>query len=101
MASTITISLHYVTLFLLLAQITHSAPIPKTKNHTDLSTYIVHADYLAKPAHFAKLEHWYSSVIATHSPREAASSSRILYVYDTVMHSTECREHPTRATTSP
>ncbi|TVU01258.1 hypothetical protein EJB05_53297, partial [Eragrostis curvula] len=87
MASRISISLHYVTLFLLLAQISHSsAPIPKTKNHTELSTYIVHADHLAKPSHFAKVEHWYSSMIATYSPREAASSSRILYVYDTVMH---------------
>ncbi|TVU01277.1 hypothetical protein EJB05_53316, partial [Eragrostis curvula] len=86
MAYTISISLHYVALFLLLAQITHSAPIPKTRNHTDLSTYIVHAGHLAKPTHFAKLEHWYSSMIATHSPRAAASSSRILYVYDTVMH---------------
>ncbi|XP_062188585.1 subtilisin-like protease SBT1.8 [Phragmites australis] len=93
MASMVTRLLHHLTMFLLLAQLTESALIPKIKNHPEpeikpqpSNTYIVHANHLAKPAHFATLEHWYHSMVATHSPRPANTGGRILYTYDTVMH---------------
>ncbi|CAL5086048.1 unnamed protein product [Urochloa decumbens] len=40
------------------------------------------------PCHFATHGHWYTSMVATHSPRPEAAdhSTRILYTYDTVMH---------------
>ncbi|KAF0902544.1 hypothetical protein E2562_018046 [Oryza meyeriana var. granulata] len=96
MASTTSKPLQYLALFLLLAQLTHSAFIPKLKNRTEhkpqlSNTYIVHANHLLKPFRFATLEHWYISMVATHSPRAtngtaAAAAGRILYTYDTVMH---------------
>ncbi|XP_062190368.1 subtilisin-like protease SBT1.8 [Phragmites australis] len=90
MASTINRLLHHIALFLLLAQLTDSALVPKTDNHPDhkpqqSNTYIVHANYLAKPPHFATPEHWYHSMVAAHSPRAANTSGRILYTYGTVM----------------
>ncbi|KAG2646355.1 hypothetical protein PVAP13_2KG492700 [Panicum virgatum] len=84
--------MHHLALFLLLAQLTGSALVPKTNNQPALkpqasSTYIVHANHLVKPPHFASLEHWYLSMVAAHSPRSVADDfSRILYTYDTVMH---------------
>nr|CAB3474016.1 unnamed protein product [Digitaria exilis] len=75
-----------MTLFLLLAVLTRSAPIPEPQNHEEikpppLNTYIVHADHLAKPSPLSTHEDWYTSMVATHSPRPAV----LLYTYDTVM----------------
>ncbi|TVU38243.1 hypothetical protein EJB05_11601, partial [Eragrostis curvula] len=83
--------LHHLAVFLLLAQFTHSALVPNSKNHPELkprasNTYIVHANHLAMPPNFASLDHWYDSLVAVHSPRPANTSGRILYTYDTVMH---------------
>ncbi|KAL6657719.1 hypothetical protein ACP70R_005499 [Stipagrostis hirtigluma subsp. patula] len=90
MASTITtMLLRHLAVFLLLAQVTDSAPVPKIETQPEpqvSNTYIVHANHLSKPARFATLEHWYHSMVATHSPRAANTSGRILYTYDTVMH---------------
>lgn len=100
MASTTSKPLQCLALFLLLAQLAHSAFIPKPKNRTEhkpdqlSNTYIVHANHLLKPSRFATLEHWYISMVATHSPRAATNATaaaaavagRILYTYDTVMH---------------
>ncbi|CAL5083577.1 unnamed protein product [Urochloa decumbens] len=90
MASAIRYPLLCLALLPLLSQLSHSAPIPQPKNLTDQpsSTYIVHADHLTKPSHFATHGNWYTSMVATHSPRPEAAdhSSRILYTYDTVMH---------------
>ncbi|RLN35424.1 subtilisin-like protease SBT1.7 [Panicum miliaceum] len=92
MASMIRHPLLCLALLPLLSQLAHSALIPKPKNLTDhkhraSNTYIVHADHLAKPPHFATLGHWYTSMVATHSPRSVADdSSRVLHTYDTVMH---------------
>ncbi|RLN35160.1 subtilisin-like protease SBT1.7 [Panicum miliaceum] len=63
MASITTRLLHHLALFLFLTQLTHSALVPKTNNQPALkpqasNTYIVHANHLAKPPHFASLEHW-------------------------------------------
>ncbi|CAN6199541.1 unnamed protein product [Urochloa humidicola] len=90
MAPVITKLLRYLALFLFLVQLTDPAVASKIKNHTALkpqppSTYIVHANHLAKPPHFTSLEHWYHSMVSTHSPRPV-NASRILYTYDTVMH---------------
>ncbi|KAL6657721.1 hypothetical protein ACP70R_005501 [Stipagrostis hirtigluma subsp. patula] len=83
--------LHLLALFLVLAQLTDSALVPKMKSHPELkpqasNAYIVHANHLAMPSHFATPQDWYTSMVATHSPRPPANSSRILYTYDTVMH---------------
>jgi len=94
MATTITRLLHHLALFLLLVQFADAVLTPKTKNHAALkpqsttsTTYIVHANDLAKPPHFRSLEDWYRSMVSTHaSSTRAASSSGILYTYDTVMH---------------
>jgi subtilisin family serine protease len=93
MATTITRLLHHLALFLLIVEFTDAVLIPKTKNHAALkppassTTYIVHANDLAKPSHFRSLEEWYRSMVITHaSSTRAASSSSILYTYDTVMH---------------
>uniref|UniRef100_A0A0D3GSS1 Subtilisin-like protease n=1 Tax=Oryza barthii TaxID=65489 RepID=A0A0D3GSS1_9ORYZ len=100
MASTTSKPLQCLALFLLLAQLAHSAFIPKPKNRTEhkpdqlSNTYIVHVNHLLKPSRFATLEHWYISMVATHSPRAATNATaaaaavagRILYTYDTVMH---------------
>ncbi|CAL5083709.1 unnamed protein product [Urochloa decumbens] len=90
MAPIATKRLRYFALFLFLVQLTDPALASKIKNHTALkpqppSTYIVHANTLAKPPHFTTLEHWYQSMVAAHSPHPA-NTSRILYTYDTVMH---------------
>nr|CAB3458369.1 unnamed protein product [Digitaria exilis] len=84
----------YLPLLLLLPQLSDPSAIPEPKQNLTLnmkpepsSTYIVHVHHLAKPSHFATLGHWYTSMVATHSPRPVADhSSRILYTYDTVMH---------------
>ena len=93
MATTITRLLHHLALFLLVVQFADAVLIEKTKNHIALkpqsssTTYIVHANDLAKPPHFGSLEEWYHSMVTTHaSSTRAASSSGILYTYDTVMH---------------
>ncbi|CAL5085972.1 unnamed protein product [Urochloa decumbens] len=94
MASIATKLLHHLALLLFLAQLTNSALVPKITNLDQPalkplapSTYIVHANHLAKPPQFASLEHWYHSMVATHSPRAVADNpSRILHTYDTVMH---------------
>uniref|UniRef100_J3MMD2 Subtilisin-like protease n=1 Tax=Oryza brachyantha TaxID=4533 RepID=J3MMD2_ORYBR len=93
MASSTFKPLQSLALLLLLAQLTHSAFIPKPKNSTEQlsNTYIVHANHLLKPSRFVTLEHWYISMVATHSPRATtngtlAAAGRILYTYDTVMH---------------
>ncbi|OEL12895.1 Subtilisin-like protease SBT1.8 [Dichanthelium oligosanthes] len=93
MASMSSLPLLYLPLLLLLPQLSHSAPIPQPKNLAHQkpqpwNTYIVHANHLAKPPHFATLGHWYTSMVDSHSPRAAVTvdSSRILYTYDTVMH---------------
>ncbi|NP_001159342.1 putative subtilase family protein precursor [Zea mays] len=93
MATTITRLLHHLALFLLIVEFADAVLIPKTKNHAALkpqassTTYIVHANDLAKPPHFRSLEEWYRSMVITHaSSTRAASSSSILYTYDTVMH---------------
>ncbi|PUZ72641.1 hypothetical protein GQ55_2G411300 [Panicum hallii var. hallii] len=90
MASITTRLLHHLALLLFLTQLTHSALVSKTNNQPALkpqasNTYIVHANHLAKPPHFASLEHWYHSMVAAHSPRPV-NTGRILYTYDTVMH---------------
>ncbi|PUZ72640.1 hypothetical protein GQ55_2G411200 [Panicum hallii var. hallii] len=86
MASITTRLLHHLALFLFLTQLTHSALVPKTNNQPALkprasNTYIVHANHLAKPSHFASLKHWYTSMVATPLTSFPAS-----YTYDTVMH---------------
>ncbi|KAJ1291586.1 hypothetical protein BS78_02G326900 [Paspalum vaginatum] len=91
MASIITSLLRHLALFLLLAQLTGPALASKIKSHVAIkpqpsSTYIVHANHLEKPLHFATLEHWYHSLVAAHSPPHPTNTSRILYTYDTVMH---------------
>ncbi|KAL6657760.1 hypothetical protein ACP70R_005540 [Stipagrostis hirtigluma subsp. patula] len=91
MASMTSLPLQYLLLFLLLAQLIDSAVIPRSKNNVQQkpqpwNTYIVHANHLARPSHFATLEHWYTSMVATNSPGAATNTSRILYTYDTVMH---------------
>jgi subtilisin family serine protease len=92
MASINTRLLYSFALFLFLATpLTDSSLLPKINSQPALpstsSTYIVLADHLAKPPHFATLEHWYTSMVASHSPRPVADhSSRILHTYDTVMH---------------
>ncbi|KAF8664571.1 hypothetical protein HU200_054754 [Digitaria exilis] len=92
MVSIVTRFLYHLALFLFLVQLTYPALASKIKNHAALKpqpsrTHIVHVNHLAKPLHFATLEHWYTSMVATHSPRPVADhSSRILYTYDTVMH---------------
>jgi subtilisin family serine protease len=89
MASIVTKLLRHVALLLFLMQLTDPALASKIKNHAALkpqpwSTYIVHANHLAKPPHFATLEHWYHSMVADNSPHPS-NTSRILYTYDTVM----------------
>ncbi|PUZ72653.1 hypothetical protein GQ55_2G411600 [Panicum hallii var. hallii] len=89
MASITTKLLHHLALFLFLVQLTGLVLASKIKSHAALkpqppSTYIVHANHLAKPPHFATLEDWYHSIVAAHSPRPT-NTSRILYTYDTVM----------------
>uniref|UniRef100_J3MMD1 Subtilisin-like protease n=1 Tax=Oryza brachyantha TaxID=4533 RepID=J3MMD1_ORYBR len=97
MASSTSKPLQSLALFLLLAQLTNSAFVPKPKNRIEhrpqlSNTYVVHANHLLKPPRFATLEHWYISMVATHSPRAAtngtvaSAAGRILYTYDTVMH---------------
>ncbi|CAN6225792.1 unnamed protein product [Urochloa humidicola] len=94
MASIATRLLHHLALFLFLflVQLTNSALVPKITNQPALkplpsSTYIVHINHLAMPPHFASLEHWYTSMVATHLPRSVADDpSRFLYIYDTVMN---------------
>ncbi|KAK1679270.1 hypothetical protein QYE76_040118 [Lolium multiflorum] len=95
MASTLSVLLHCTLLVLLLAQPTHSSTIQKPKDATaeqkprssSSHTYIIQTNHLAKPSQFATLERWYSSMVATHSPRAAMnSSSRLLHTYGTVMH---------------
>jgi subtilisin family serine protease len=93
MATIITRFLHHLALFLLIVQFADAVLIPKTKNYAALklqsssTTYIVHANDLAKPPHFGSLEEWYRSMVTTHaSSTRAATSSGILYTYDTVMH---------------
>ncbi|KAF8664528.1 hypothetical protein HU200_054708 [Digitaria exilis] len=84
----------YLPLLLLLPQLSHPGATPEPKQNLTLnmkpepsSTYIVHVHHLAKPSHFATLGHWYTSMVATHSPLPVADhSTRILYTYDTVMH---------------
>ncbi|XP_034580222.1 subtilisin-like protease SBT1.8 [Setaria viridis] len=90
MASTMTWLLRHLVMFLFLAQFTNSALVPEINSRPELkrqasNTYIVHANHLAKPPHFASLEHWYHSMVDTHSPRPV-NASRILYTYDAVMH---------------
>jgi subtilisin family serine protease len=93
MATTITRLLHHLALLLLVVQFADAVFVPKTKNYAVLkpqswgTTYIVHANFLAKPPHFGSLKEWYRSMVTTHaSSTRAASSSSILYTYDTVMH---------------
>ncbi|KAM0888803.1 hypothetical protein ACQ4PT_028112 [Festuca glaucescens] len=95
MASTLSVLLHCTLLVLLLAQPTHSSTIQNPKDATaeqkprssSSHTYIIQTNHLAKPSQFATLERWYSSMVATHSPRAAMnSSSRLLHTYGTVMH---------------
>ncbi|XP_047062572.1 subtilisin-like protease SBT1.7 [Lolium rigidum] len=95
MASTLSVLWHCTLLVLLLAQPTHSSTIQKPKDATaeqkplpsSSHTYIIQTNHLAKPSQFATLERWYSSMVATHSPRAAMnSSSRLLHTYGTVMH---------------
>lgn len=50
------------------------------------STFIIHTNHLDKPSVFTTMEHWYSSMLAAHSPRATANRGRIVYTYDTVMH---------------
>nr|CAB3454708.1 unnamed protein product [Digitaria exilis] len=84
----------YLPLLLLLPQLSHPGATPEPKQNLTLnmkpepsSTYIVHVHHLAKPSHFATLGHWYTSMVATHSPRPVADhSTRILFTYDTVLH---------------
>ncbi|KAL6855998.1 hypothetical protein ACP4OV_018800 [Aristida adscensionis] len=84
--------LHHLAAFFLLAHLTGAAFVPKIKNHPKpklqpLNTYIVHANHLSKPPHFATLDHWYHSMVAAHStPRAATAAARILYTYDAAMH---------------
>ncbi|KAF0905869.1 hypothetical protein E2562_008901 [Oryza meyeriana var. granulata] len=94
MSSATSKPLQYLALFLL-AQLTHSVFIPKPKNRDEhkpqlSNTYIVQANHHLKPSRFATLEHWYISMVATHTPRAtngtAAVAGRILYTYDTVIH---------------
>ncbi|OEL22744.1 Subtilisin-like protease SBT1.8 [Dichanthelium oligosanthes] len=90
MASITTKLLRHLALFLFLVQLADPALASKIKNHAAVkpqpsSTYIVHANHLAKPPHFATLDHWYHSVVSAHSPHPT-NTSRILYTYDTVMH---------------
>jgi subtilisin family serine protease len=78
-------------MFLFLAQFTNSALVPEINNRPELkpqasNTYIVHANHLAKPPHFASLQHWYHSMVDTHSHRPINTTSRLLYTYDAVMH---------------
>ncbi|KAJ1294243.1 hypothetical protein BS78_01G131000 [Paspalum vaginatum] len=80
-----------LTFWLLLAQLARSAPIPPpsgpsrgTNEPQPSHAYIVFTDHVAKPPHFATLEHWYTSMVASPSP--AAHSAGIFHVYDTVVH---------------
>ena len=89
MATTITRLLHHLALLLLVVQFADAVFVPKTKNYAVLkpqswgTTYIVHANFLAKPPHFGSLKEWYRSMVTTHaSSTRAASSSSILYTYD-------------------
>ncbi|KAL6657692.1 hypothetical protein ACP70R_005472 [Stipagrostis hirtigluma subsp. patula] len=91
MASMTPSPLHCVAVLLLLARLTHSVAIvpPSSGRHHEHepeipNAYIVHTDHLSKPSHFATLEHWYTSMVASLSP--ATNSSRVFYVYDTAMH---------------
>ncbi|KAF8664245.1 hypothetical protein HU200_054787 [Digitaria exilis] len=92
MASINTRLLRHLALFLFLAPLTDSSLAPKINSQSTFksqpsSIYIVHANHLAKPSHFATLGHWYTSIVATQSPRPVADHfTRILYTYDTVMH---------------
>ncbi|CAM0145380.1 unnamed protein product [Urochloa decumbens] len=85
--------LHCLAIFLLLAQLAHSAIIRPPSGPSDgqheqnpqpSTAYIVHTDHLAKPSQFATPEHWYTSMVDSLSPSTA--SKRIFYVYDTAMH---------------
>ncbi|CAN6168495.1 unnamed protein product [Urochloa humidicola] len=74
MASTLRYPLLCLALLPLVSQLSNSAPTPQPKNLTDQhkphqpsSTYIVHANHLAKPSHFATHGHWYTSMVATRS----------------------------------
>ncbi|KAL6856178.1 hypothetical protein ACP4OV_018980 [Aristida adscensionis] len=54
-------------------------------NTIELSNaYIVHTDHLLKPPHFATLDHWYNSMVASLSSE--TNSARVFYVYDTALH---------------
>ncbi|CAN6212120.1 unnamed protein product [Urochloa humidicola] len=96
MASIITRLSHHLALSLFLAQLTNSALVPQINNQPALkpqasNTYIVHANHLAKPPHFASLEHWYHSVVGwwppTHLvPWPTTPAASFQYTYDTVMH---------------
>uniref|UniRef100_A0A0D9X0R8 Subtilisin-like protease n=1 Tax=Leersia perrieri TaxID=77586 RepID=A0A0D9X0R8_9ORYZ len=99
MVSMISKPLQCLALLFLLAQLTDSVFTPKPKNSIEhhkpqpsSNTYIVHVNHLLKPSRFATLDHWYKSMVATHSPSPlatnatASESGRILYTYDTVMH---------------
>ncbi|GJN11243.1 hypothetical protein PR202_ga29419 [Eleusine coracana subsp. coracana] len=79
---------------LLLAHPARSVLVPEIHGKPDeavelSSTYIVHADPLAKPPQFATHGNWYASMVAA-SPSSSTtnnnSTSRLYYVYDTVMH---------------
>ncbi|KAL6856170.1 hypothetical protein ACP4OV_018972 [Aristida adscensionis] len=84
--------LHHLAVFLLLAHLAGAAFVPKMKSRPETklqpsNTYIVHANHLSKPPHFATLDHWYHSMVAAHSaPRAATDTARILYTYDAAMH---------------
>ncbi|CAN6219361.1 unnamed protein product [Urochloa humidicola] len=93
MASKTSIPLQCLLVFLVLAQLAHSAMIPPpsgpSRGHQEpdpqpSTAYIVHTDHLAKPSQFATPEHWYTSMVASLSPSTA--SKRIFYVYDTAIH---------------
>ncbi|KAM0870615.1 hypothetical protein ACQ4PT_039868 [Festuca glaucescens] len=95
MASTLALLWHCSLIVLVLAQPTHSSTVQKPKDaiaeqktHPSSShTYIVQTNHLAKPSQFATLDRWYSSMVATHSPRATtSSSSRLMHTYGTVMH---------------
>ncbi|OEL34387.1 Subtilisin-like protease SBT1.6 [Dichanthelium oligosanthes] len=94
MASMTLTPLHCLTFWLLFAQLAGSVAIPppsgpSTGQHKHeprpSNAYIVYTDHVAKPSHFATLEHWYTSMVASLSPA-TANSTRVFYVYDTVAH---------------
>ncbi|KAK1679453.1 hypothetical protein QYE76_040301 [Lolium multiflorum] len=95
MASTLALLWRCSLIVLVLAQPTRSSTVQKPKDaiaeqktHPSSShTYIVQTNHLAKPSQFATLDRWYSSMVATHSPRAtSSSSSRLMHTYETVMH---------------